>query len=101
MNKENYMLLLLAPDGDWITDAHNSTLEDVQHASENMGSRWIFYPCHFIVKNTRIGGIMKLNRKNRIIEPPDMMPTLKNKSIGNVINLFEKEFEKNNNWLDF
>jgi len=101
MNDRNYMLLLLSPDGDWTTDAHNSTLDEAQQASENMGSRWIFYPCHFIVKNTRVGNMMKLNRRNRIIEPPDLFQSLRNKSIGNVIQIFEQEFKKNSNWLNF
>jgi hypothetical protein len=90
------MLLLVSPDGDWVTDAHNLTFDEAQQASENMGSRWFFYPCHFIIKDTQ-----ELNRRNRIIESPDLFPSLKNKSIGNILNIFKHEFEKNSSWLNF
>ena len=42
-----YELRVMSFDGDYITDTEGS-LEDCQLASENMGSKWYFYPWHVI-----------------------------------------------------
>ena len=43
--KRYYMAILFAPDGDYVTDYHHCrTIEEVENAIDNQGSRWIFYP---------------------------------------------------------
>jgi len=41
-------------DGEYVTDSEHDTIEAAQEASANMGSRWIFYPFHIIVKNLTV-----------------------------------------------
>lgn len=90
MKTGNYMLLMLAPNGDWATTAHGTTMKEAEDRSSNMGSEWLFYPYHFIVKNTRVGGIMKLNRKGRVLDAPDELKHWVNKSIGTLLKETEK-----------
>ena len=54
MTKENFHAVLFAPDGDLVTDFHASSIEDVEHALNDMGSRWIFYPIATIAKDDEI-----------------------------------------------
>ena len=43
--KKKYQAVLFAPDGDYVTDFHDTnTIEEVWEEINNMGSRWIFYP---------------------------------------------------------
>ena len=75
-----YKLILLSPDGDYVTEKTQKTFDDCCEQSFNMGSRWFFYPFHFIIKDN---GNVSLNQ--RIIEPPDQMDFLKRKSLKNAI----------------
>jgi hypothetical protein len=45
-----YTTLCMAPDGEFVTDGEFETKEEACENSAEMGSRWIFYPFHFIVK---------------------------------------------------
>lgn len=47
-----YKALLVSPDGDYITDFHNTpTVQQVEEACADMGSRWYFYPFEFVVSD--------------------------------------------------
>ena len=52
MNK--YKLICMAPDGESVTNSEHESIESAQNESGNMGSRWFFYPFHFVVKNETI-----------------------------------------------
>jgi hypothetical protein len=44
------MAILMAPDGDWVSDYYGcSTKDEVWNKLDDQGSRWFFYPFHFIV----------------------------------------------------
>lgn len=43
-----YNLVCIAPDGDHVTDVRNKPFDECVKRSEDMGSRWIFYPFHVI-----------------------------------------------------
>ena len=46
--KKEYTLIVMSFDGEYRRDFRGS-LEDCELASANMGSKWYFYPFHFIV----------------------------------------------------
>lgn len=72
-----YKLLLMAPDGTYVTEGEDLTLEEAGDLSANMGSRWIFYPFHFIIKdNSNV-----VEPYQRVIESNYDMPSLKGKAI--------------------
>jgi len=76
-----YKLLLMANDGEFVTEGSNLTLEEAADLSANMGSRWIFYPYHFIIKDK---GKVSLNQ--RIIDAGDCLEH----TIGMTINRVKK-----------
>lgn len=78
-----YKLLLMAPDGDFVTEGKNLSIDEAGKLSDDMGSRWLFYPYHFIIKDN---GQVKQNQ--RIIEAPDELSFLKGKSVMKVQTLF-------------
>ncbi len=47
MNKL-YNLVCIAPDGDHVTECHERPYDECIKRSEDMGSRWIFYPFHVV-----------------------------------------------------
>jgi hypothetical protein len=48
-----YHAVLFAPDGDYVTDYDRNTVEEVWEAINDQGSRWIFYPIPFVIRNHR------------------------------------------------
>jgi hypothetical protein len=44
-----YRALLVAADGSWVTDHSRDTVEEVQEALADQGSRWYFYPFHAVI----------------------------------------------------
>lgn len=58
-----YTTLCMAPDGEFITDGKFDTIEEAADNSADMGSRWFFYPFHFIVKHEPVGSRESLLRK--------------------------------------
>ena len=82
-----YKLLLVTPDGeDYVTEGNDLTKDEAADLSEDMGSRWIFYGIHFIIKDNGPG----IERSQRIIESPDMLEWTKNLSINTVLNELKK-----------
>lgn len=46
-----YKAVLFAPDGDWVIDHSRKTVEEVQEALCDQGSRWYFYPFHAVIRD--------------------------------------------------
>lgn len=46
-----YQAVLMAPDGDYVTDHRRDTVEEVEEALANQGSRWYFYPLEMVLVN--------------------------------------------------
>jgi hypothetical protein len=44
-----YRALLVAPDGDFVTDYTCETVNEVEEMLANQGSRWYFYPFHAVI----------------------------------------------------
>jgi hypothetical protein len=65
-----YKLLLMTPDGeDYVIEGNDLTKDEVDDLSENMGSRWIFYPLHFVISDNGPG----VNKRQRIIDAGDAL----------------------------
>lgn len=45
---KTYNLVCIAPDGEHVTECRNKTFDECVKQSEDMGSRWYFYPFHAI-----------------------------------------------------
>ena len=45
-----YEALLVSPDGDWLIDFEEDTIDRVKQDLNDMGSSWHFYPYSFIIK---------------------------------------------------
>jgi len=43
-----YQLICMSFDGEYVKD-HKGTLEECRNASDDMGSKWYFYPWHLII----------------------------------------------------
>jgi len=44
-----YKAIFFAPDGDMVHDFPRDTIEEVEDAIANVGSRWIFYPFPVVI----------------------------------------------------
>jgi len=67
MKEKQFTLICMAFDGDYVKDS-TGTLQECQWASQNMGSKWYFYPFHFIVSESGIvvdtgEGLVDMNTK--------------------------------------
>jgi len=49
-NMVKYEALLFSPDGDWLIDFEEDTIDKVKQDLNDMGSSWHFYPYAFIIK---------------------------------------------------
>lgn len=79
---KTYQALLVAPDGDYVTDYEAPTIRDVEEILANQGSRWYFYPYEFVI--LREGSKTDiLNRKIR--STTDEFQYLKGMSVRKVI----------------
>lgn len=58
---ESYMLVVIAPDGAFKIEGHFDSIDDAWKRSEDMGTRWYFYPFHFVAE---------AHGDNRIVESP-------------------------------
>ena len=64
-----YTLRCFALDGDSITEGKFKTIEEAWKRSEDMGSRWIFYPIHTVATDTTIvdaGYFLDFMKRKRI-----------------------------------
>jgi len=75
-----YKLILISPDGDYVTELPKETIDECGDQSANMGSRWFFYPFHFIIKDNE-----QVNMNQRIVESPYGMEFLNGLSLKKAI----------------
>ena len=87
---EDYQLICMSVDGNYVNDCAG-TLEECRNASANMGSKWIFYPFHFILSKTRFTvidtgcGLVRMSDKKAFME---LM--FKNRRFSTVYNAFKE-----------
>lgn len=84
--KNTYKILLMASDGDHVTEGkdENWTLDEARQESANMGSRWIFYPYHFIIVDKG-----PVSDRQRVVDTADSIAYLIGTSIGKVRKLMQ------------
>lgn len=80
----NYKLICMAPDGDYVTDIRYASVEECTEASADMGSRWIFYPYHFICSGKTI----------RVA--PDGLERFQGKRITTIQRIFKDWYKREN-----
>ena len=50
-----YQLICMAFDGDYVTERLEfKSIDDAWEYSNNLGSKWFFFPFHFVIKNLTI-----------------------------------------------
>ena len=88
-----YKVLLLTPDGEdyQLEGSECKTIEEASEVSADMGSRWIFYPFHFIIRDVQNNGYYKGSEVNnkRILETPYGLEFFKGLSVKTVRNYFK------------
>jgi hypothetical protein len=52
-NKPAYSLRCMAPDGATVREGQFDSVQDAWHRSQDMGSRWFFYPLHLVTGPAR------------------------------------------------
>lgn len=97
--KLTHVLLLLTPDGEdyqidyprYYDEPEKVGIEEIREFDADLGSKWYFYPFHFIIKNTDYEHYSNGNEVNnkRIIETPDGFEFLKNKKVKTVRNFLK------------
>ena len=84
-------LICMAFDGDYVTDSEHNNIDDAIDASANIGSKWFFYPFHFILSGSKVietgQGLIRMSDKKAYSE---LM--FKGRKFQTVINTFKKTF---------
>ena len=79
---KTYKLLLMTPDGEgYVTEGENLTLDEATNLSCDMGSRWLFYPLHFIIKDNSNSSSID---NQRIIEAGDTLQWSKGLAVKSI-----------------
>jgi len=79
-NMAKYEALLVSPDGAFVTDFKENTIEQVRKDLED-NDKWFFYPYEFIIEAHK--GLSILKRK--IIDAPEGFEFMKGWTVGRVI----------------
>lgn len=89
MNTQNFKLICMSFDGAFVTDSEHETIEQAGNASADMGSRWYFYPYHFIVAGKTVKqtgeGLINMATKKAY-----MSVVFKGKRLQTVVKTFKK-----------
>lgn len=76
---KKYKLICMSFDGEYQTERPEfDTVEDAWDYSNNLGSKWYFYPFNFVILN------------KTIIDTPDNLNRFKNKRIKTTARVFKK-----------
>jgi hypothetical protein len=71
-----YMGLLVASDGSYVTDYQSNSVVEVWEKDSNSGSRWFFYPFHFVIRYKGGHNHWRVDDNARIVDAPDYPPQL-------------------------
>ena len=85
-----YKAVLFSPDGDWVTDFLEQSISKVEENLENVGSKWHFYPIHFVIEHN---GSNSTSSDTKIVASPDVhhYPYV-GFTIGEVAHILSEEF---------
>jgi hypothetical protein len=73
-----YKAVLFSLDGDWVTDHRRGTIEAVEGALADQGSRWYFYPFHAVI----IDHGQLTTKRQRLVSVAEPFEDFKGKSIS-------------------
>lgn len=74
-----YKLICMSFDGDHITERPEfESIEDAWEYSNDLGSKWYFYPFHFVVTGSGL----------TVADPPHLLEFLKGRRVKTVARLF-------------
>ena len=79
---KEYKLMCMSFDGEYVTEGPFKTIDDAWRYSNDMGSRWYFYPFHFVITDKTIA------------DAPWLMDVLIGKRITTVKRLFNRISKK-------
>lgn|SRR6056300_926710 len=80
---KKYQLICMAFDGDYVTERFKfESIEDAWEYSNDLGSKWYFYPFHFVVANQTIR------------DTPDQLRYFNNKRIKTIKKIFNQLSKK-------
>jgi len=79
-------LICMSFDGEFVTEGEFKTIEECWKHSEDMGSRWFFYPWHFVLSDSG----------KTIIDTPEIMEWAK----GIRLNTLQRIFNANSKRKD-
>lgn len=87
--KRQYKLICMGFDGDYVTDAYCDSIDSAWEKSNDLGSKWYFYPFHFVL--TPSG--------KSIASTPTGLEHMKGKRLSTIQSLFKSlsEFPENKN----
>ena len=76
---KKYELICMSFDGDYVSDNFEfDTIDDAWEYSNNMGSRWHFYPFHFVI------------RSKTVKDAPFPLDIFTNKRVATAVKAFER-----------
>lgn len=75
-----YSLICMSFDGDFVKETTKKTIEECWERSNDMGSRWYFYPFHFVVTESL----------KTIVDVPDTLDNLKRRKVSTIRKLFQE-----------
>ena len=74
-----YQLICMSFDGEFVTERPEfKSIDDAWEYSNDLGSKWFFYPFHFVIKNITIK------------DSPDQLKYFNNKRIKTISNIFKR-----------
>ena len=87
MNK--YVGLLVAPDGDFITDYKSESVEEVERKLADRGSCWFFYPFEAVIKISKTP-----IRERRIISICEPFEEFRGKKVQSFLDFIENTYKE-------
>lgn len=85
---KTYKLICMSFDGNYVTNSEHESIEEAGEASGDMGSKWYFYPFHFIVSGETVvetgEGLINMQTKEAY-----MSKMFKGKRLKTVVKAFE------------
>lgn len=91
---KDYRLICMSFDGEYVTDSHHNTIEDACETSADMGSKWFFYPFHFILSGNKV-----VETGQGLIRMKDNKPYLELMFKGRFFDTVKKAFTKTSSMI--
>jgi hypothetical protein len=92
-----YHALLIAPDGDYVTDYGADTVEEVWERVDNGGSRWFFYPFAVVIRGEGGANSMhgrRISRRQRVVSAPSELTAFEGRTVGTLIDYLAEHGER-------